>query len=240
MKKLKSSLRITEADAIVSTIARLYDADDTIQDDQFLKSTMDEIKTLSDEFSHAIKRDKVTIADVKEKDRKRDDAVRALASLLDGYAKMDSTKEAGTRLKNVFSKYGRQITSVSGAMESSYIESMLTDFSDSGYADDISNLSSVSDAISTLKTAEKSFKSSYDSYINDKNKYSTKRTASQIKEILLGYINGRVLPYLQGMSISNAEKYGKFSAMVYDEVEKVNQSIKLRAKYRQKETAEVA
>ena len=120
MKKIRTTVRVTELDTISDIIIRLYKADSSIAGDDYLKSTMAEkIASTLDE------------ADVK-----RDEIIRSLGTLLNGYAVIPiaEKKAAAEKLLAVFDKY-KGITAESYANESSFIESMLKDYAASELAD---------------------------------------------------------------------------------------------------------
>ena len=130
MNKVISKVRVTEVDGLSDALVRLYKADDGISSDAFLKSVMDEIEKLSVSITTAIKQDKV-LSNLEEADGVRDEAVKNLSTLLDGYSvfPVAAKKEAAQKLKTIFDKYGKSITTANYVSESSLIESLLEDFS---------------------------------------------------------------------------------------------------------------
>lgn len=85
MNKVISKVRVTEVDGLSDALVRLYKADEGVSSDVFLKSVMDEIEKLSVSITTAIKKDKV-LSNLEEADGVRDEAVKNLSTLLDGYS----------------------------------------------------------------------------------------------------------------------------------------------------------
>ena len=59
MKKIRTTVRVTELDTLSDVLLRLYKADSGIASDDYLKSTMAEIGSLSERITIAIKADKI-------------------------------------------------------------------------------------------------------------------------------------------------------------------------------------
>lgn len=230
MNKLNLKARVTEVDSCSDALVRLYQAaDEGITGDSFLKSTFAEIESLSASITTAIKQDKVK-STLEDADGVRDEVVRNLGTVLDGYAALPiaSKKAAAEQLRAVFAKYGKDITNANYVSESSLIESLLEDFSAESAKQAVSVLDGVTELLLQLREAESAFKKASDDY----NAASSVKvdSASSLKKPLVTAINDKLLPYLSAMSMANAAVYGTFVSKVEGEINRVNTIISRRGK----------
>ena len=228
MKKIRTTVRITELDTISDIIIRLYKDDSGIAGDDYLKSTMAEIESLSERITIAIKADKIA-STLDEADVKRDEIIRSLGTLLNGYAVIPiaEKKAAAEKLLAVFDKY-KGITAESYANESSFIESMLKDYAASELADSIKALDGVGSYISDLRTAQDEFNKANDEFTASN--VNKNESASALKKPLLSAINDKLVAYLTAMNLVNAAVYGDFVSKAEAEIEKMNNSVAKRGK----------
>ena len=157
MRKLASSLRVTELDTLLSTLLRLYAADEALCKDAFMASTMAELAPLSRQLTEAVKRERT--GSLAEADRVRDAVILDLGTLAEGYTAIpfEAQKTAAFAVKAVFDKYGRRIVSESYATESSLIESLLIDLSAPELAGMIAQLPGIAELIAALRRAQDDF-----------------------------------------------------------------------------------
>lgn len=173
MNKVISKVRVTEVDGLSDALVRLYKSDEGVSSDVFLKSVMDEIEKLSVAITTAIKKDKV-LSNLEEADIVRDEAVKNLSTLLDGYEvfPVAAKKEAAQKLKTVFDKYRKSIITANYVSESSLIESLLEDFSKEEEA--VSLLDGIKEILEQIRSAQDAFVKASDEY----NAASTVKTES--------------------------------------------------------------
>lgn len=227
MNKVISKVRVTEVDGLSDTLVRLYKADEGVSSDVFLKSVMDEIEKLSVAITTAIKKDKV-LSNLEEADIVRDEAVKNLSTLLDGYEvfPVAAKKEAAQKLKTVFDKYRKSIITANYVSESSLIESLLEDFSKEEEA--VSLLDGIKEILEQIRSAQDAFVKASDEY----NAASTVKTesASSLKKPLLSAINDKFIPYITAMQMANSAVYGDFAAKAEGEIKRVNEIVLRRGK----------
>ena len=223
MKKIRSAIRVTALDTISDILVRLYKADSGIAGDEYLKASMAQIESLSERITIAIKSDKIA-STLDEADVKRDEIIRSLGTLLNGYAVIPiaEKKAAAEKLLDVFNKY-KGITGESYANESSFIESMLKDYASSELADSIKALDGVGSYITDLRAAQDSFNKANDEFTA----YNVNKgeNASSLKKPLLSEINDKVVPYLTAMNLANNAVYGDFVSKAEAEITKINSSV---------------
>ena len=227
MNKVISKVRVTEVDGFSDALVRLYKADEGVSSDVFLKSVMDEIEKLSVSITTAIKQDKV-LSNLEEADGVRDEAVKNLSTLLDGYEvfPVAAKKEAAQKLKTVFDKYRKSITTANYVSESSLIESLLEDFSKE--EETVGALDGVKEILEQIRSAQDSFVKASDEY----NAASTVKTesASSLKKPLLSAINDKLIPYITAMKMANSAVYADFATKAEGEIKRVNEIVLRRGK----------
>ena len=111
MKKIRFQIRVTALDTVSDVLIRLYKADSALAKDDYLKGVMAEIESLSERITIAIKADK-TASNLDEADTARDEIIRSLGTLLNGYAAIPvaDKKAASESLLAVYNKYKGIIT----------------------------------------------------------------------------------------------------------------------------------
>lgn len=226
MNKVISKVRVTEVDGLSDALVRLYKADEGVSSDVFLKSVMDEIEKLSVSITTAIKQDKV-LSNLEEADGVRDEAVKNLSTLLDGYSvfPVAAKKEAAQKLKTIFDKYRKSIITANYVSESSLIESLLEDFSKE---ETVSLLDGIKEILEQIRSAQDSFVKASDEY----NAASTIKTesASSLKKPLLSAINDKLIPYITAMKMANSAVYADFATKAEGEIKRVNEIVLRRGK----------
>ena len=229
MNKMNAKARVTEVDALSDALVRLYKADTGIAEDAFLKTVMAEVETLSAQLTTAIRQDKV-LSSLEEADGVRDEAVKSLGTLLDGYAAIPiaSKKEAAEKLRTVFVKYGKSITTANYASESSLIESLLEDFSKADAQESAKVLDGVAEILEQIRTAQDAFVKASDEYTAASS--AKAESASSLKKPLVSAINDRLVPYITAMTMANGSLYGDFAAKAEKEISRVNETVLRRGK----------
>lgn len=223
MNKIKTTLRISEVDTLVSTLVRLYRAavsdGGPLAKDENLASLMAEVEKFSAGLSLAIKSDRVE-SSLDEADVARDGIIRDISNLLTGYASIPvpEKKAAAGRLLSIFQKYGRGIITKSYAEESSLIESMLGDFFSESAKADVQLLEGVGELLSSLRSAQDVFHGASDAFTAAK--VGKGESASNIKKNLLVLLNGRLLSYLT--ALAQVSDYADFAAKCATEIDRAN------------------
>lgn len=225
MNKVTSNAKVTEIDALSDTIVRLYKADEALASDALLSDVMARIEEESARLTTAIRRDAVS-SKLEEADALRDEAVRSLGTLVEGYSVIpfDEQKKAALTLKAAFGKYGRKIAGQSYAEESSLIESLLEDFA--ALATEQEKLPGAAELAQQLRDAQDAFNAANDEYT--KAKSDKGESASEIKKALLAALNGRLVPYLTAAAQMPTHK--AFAAQADAEIKKLNDAVSRRSK----------
>ena len=229
MNKLNSKMRVTEVDSLSDALVRIYKADSKIQEDAFLKTVMDDVEKLSSKLTTAIRQDKV-LSNLEDLDSVRDEAVKGLGTLLDGYAAIPipAKKEAAEKLRAIFAKYGKSITSANYASESSLIESLLEDFSKAEAQESVKALDGVAEILGQIRTAQDEFVKASDDFTAASS--AKTESASSVKKPLVSAINDRLVPYLTAMEMANGTVYADFALKIKKEISRVNETVSRRGK----------
>ncbi len=228
MKKVISTLRIAEINGLADSIAAHYRNEAGLKDDAFLSGVMAEVESLSAKITVAIRQDRA-VSGLDEADTVRDNAVKSLGTLLEGYAAIPlaGKRASAQKLLSVFGKYGKSITSANYTAESALIKSLLEDFAKADAAD-IQNLPGVAESLAEIRAAQDAFSVANVEYTRAAS--SKVESATSIKKPLVSAINDRLVPYLNTMAMVDGEKYGNFVRHVEAEIAKMNETVGKRKK----------
>ena len=232
MKKINTSIRVTEADNLSDAIVRLFKAEGgaktAVAADAYLTATFGEIEKLSAAITSAIKTDKAS-STLDEADAKRDEIIKQLNAALTGYANLPipAFKNAAAVLLAITAKY-KGIASESYARESSLISSLLEDLDADAAKEAISALQGVGDLVSALATAQDEFNKANDAY--NAASANKSESATSLKKSLLAAINDKLVPYLTAMNLANKAAYGDFVGKIENEIARANAAVAKRSK----------
>lgn len=235
MKKLAYRARTTEVDDTSDRLLQLYAAQTALKSEAFLKPLFAEMQNLSDRITEAIRRDRA-LSDLEDADLHRDQAVTSLFKIVEGYSHipLDSLRTPAQQLWKILSKFGTGITRENFATESSLIEALLTDLNSPDAQPKAEELPGVSEAITTLRTAQTDFNAKRVAYEQNKAGQKEAENAVTLKAPLVNLINNRLLPYLQAMKMADESKYGALANGVEQSITTTNAAIAQRAKPKDK------
>ncbi|MBQ7654782.1 MAG: hypothetical protein IJS17_06890 [Clostridia bacterium] len=230
MKKLRQNARVSEVDDVADKIERLCKADALYQTDSYLASTTDKIAELSEALTTANKRDKA-VSKLDEADTARDTAQTALGGAVSGYLYYpdEGVVSAAETVKAVLKKY-TGITTESYARQSALTKSELEDLASETVATAIERLPGVAALVTRLSEAQAAFDTVNDEYNAASVASSASDTATSLKKPLLSAINDEMIPYLETMRKVNATAYEGLSALVENEIVRMNETIAARSK----------
>lgn len=226
VKKLNASVTNAVADTFSDAVVAL--ADEAKIDDANLAKIIYRLKELSSALTTAIKRDKVA-SGLDAADARRDEAIRALGTMLEGYAvvPVDAIRGAAQALLSVYGKYGRKVAQAPYDEESSYIESMLEDFAAASLFAHITALSGVEAVLAELRAAEDDFKAKTAAYV--KAGAALGESATAIKKQLVACVNDSLVPYVNAVS-PLGDAYAAFATELSARMERANASVKKAAR----------
>ena len=229
MRKVSYNLRVTEIATVTGNLIRQYQWDPNVQTDAFIKKIIDELDELSGRLTESIQRDTTKLG-LDEADGVRDDVIRDLGTLLEGYTAIpfDDQKEAAYALKAVYDKYGKRMASEPFAVESALIESMLVDFGTPITLAAVSTLPGVAELSARLRSAQDAFNTASDRQ-TEANAGDKLPCATEIKKSLLSLLNERLIPYLNTMMMVNPDGLGTFARQVEVEIDRANDTVARRS-----------
>lgn len=225
MTKVNARARVTELDSLSDALVRFYKAQEALAQDAMLSSIMAEIEEQSARLTTAIRRDAVS-STLEEADARRDEEVRLLGTLVEGYTAIpfEAQQKAAESLKAAFDKYGKKITSESYASESSLIESLLEDFA--SLSAEQKALPGVGERVQSLRDAQDAFNKASDEYVTAK--ISKGESATAVKKTLAATLNDRLVPYLT--VTATLETHKAFATQVESEIKNTNDTVSRRGK----------
>lgn len=237
MKKLSYQIRITELNDVSDRLLMIYKKEEKFQDESFLSFIFGEMEKLSKQITEAIKRDAIQ-SKLKQSDARRDEAVRALNNALVGYCALPiaELKQEGEKLQTVFAKYGLKIIKENYAVQSSLIESLLTDLATSQMQSSIEKLSGMKEIISELRQAQTEFTNTRIEYEKMLSERRSKVSASSLKKPLLELINGKLVTYLSAMKVANPYGYEAFAGVVSQVISDANITVRRRTSAKSEST----
>ena len=229
IEKIILKSRTTEIHGTTRTINTSFQQSG-LTEDVTLAEIFTRLVTANDELGVAIDRSKVESI-LADKDDVRDEAVRAVGYLVQGYLYFPSqeVREAAATVKKVFDKYGLSVTEESYVVESSHIVSMLGDFADRALSASIALLPGVSDNIANLQAAEDDFENTRAQFAEEEAEESTQLNATTLKKNVVAIINDDLVQFLRYGERFQAATYGSFAATVARIIDDNNAQVKKRA-----------
>ena len=230
IEKINSKSRNSEFDTLNTRITKVYQ-DSNLKDDTYLPSIFKLLKPISIQFAEAVDRQKEE-SELSEKDEIRDNAGRKFYYLVSGYIHHPDKEisEAAKKVMNVFDHYGLEIFSMSYAIESSKINSLLLHLEEPEIKDSIANLSGITEVLTELKQSQKEFENVYLHHQKAKSQSNNEDNATELRKELINILNGKLIPYLNGVYGVDPEKYGSFVHEISAHISSNNSNVKTRAK----------
>jgi hypothetical protein len=225
--KLIEKSRVTEVNDVATRMLGAFQISGLT--DAYLVSTFAALDAGNTTLTLAIKRSKAE-SDLEEKDEVRDNQVRALYYLLNGflYHPTKEIRDAAQLLMGLFNNYGLAMVGESYATESSLIGSLLLDLAKPKYAGAIAALSGCADLIAQLQTAEDDFEQARITYETEKAKEGMVNNATIVKKEVLTILNDKIVVYLRAMEQVDPATYGVFVATVAQIIADTNEQVKKR------------
>ncbi|CAG37725.1 unknown protein [Desulfotalea psychrophila LSv54] len=228
ISKVRESSRNADINNLATRILKEFSKNDW-SSDTYLSPILTELTTLDDDFTLALNRLEA-YSQLAEKDEVRDEAIRALFYLVDGYTyiPLPKMKEAAAVIDAVLSQYGMGIQREDYSAESARINSLLTDLAEPDIVKAIANLKGMDDSISILATAQEEFENiamSQGELIAGKESLAS---ATRLKAEVIQITNGSLIEYMNVMSKVKPETFASISADIAQFVKQNNELAKRR------------
>jgi len=229
MHKVRINIRAKEIDTLSKTLIELYNNDEAANKNDFIRKTFAKISELSQNITEAITHGKPT-SQLSELDKTRNEAIKRLGKVLDGYksSPIEELAQPALRLMCTFDKYGTNMIYNSFHEKSSMIKSLLTDFETEQRRNDAALLPGVNECLRLLSDAEKEFKSASANYSFGLYAARKRKNATNYRRDLLDVINKELILYLNSNIIVQINGLCSFAANISNCVEDINAKIKLR------------
>lgn len=229
-KKVRTNIRITELLALTQAMVTEYKALADTLTEAFLKATVEKMDAMTAQATEALKKSK-TRSRLEEADGERDEAFRAVYTLVSGYTvfPIAAKKEAALLLKKTLDKYGLSaVTEASYAGESTYLNSLFGDLEKSDAAAAIKALDGVADVVQALREKQAAFEAALSAYATSRADEAGD-SASSFKKPLLSLVNDTLLPYLDVQLMTGQEACRAFSERISKLIADANEVVLRRA-----------
>lgn len=230
IEKLIYQSRTTEVDAVSDRMIGAYQKSG-LDSDTHLAEIFTGLGDASARLKAAVKRTKAE-SELEQKDEIRDDKVRALFYLVNGfvYHPDPNVKSAALKIKKVMDKYGLSMAEENYSTESSLVSSLLGDLSDPSLQASVAALSGCIGLITALQTSQTDFEQTRIAWEAEKAKEGTQGNATGIKKEVLEIVNDKLVVYLRAMEQVDEETYGAFTRTISQIISDNNDVVKKRRK----------
>ncbi len=228
--KISRKSRATELAAVITNLIEAY-REVNLAEDTHLQAIFDLLKSKNKSLITAINCNKRESL-LKQKDGVRNEAVRALVALVEGYRHFPepAVREAAVQFFAIFNKYGLSILKESYAIESTLLCSLLEELTAPATAAVLAIMPGTVQLLAKLSEAQEAFQAELTDYEAEKAEESTLKSATTIKNEIFLEANGTFVLYLKAMARVDAATYGSFaqtaSQLIGDSNSAVNKRVK--------------
>ena len=236
IKKISSISRNGETSTLVDLILKAFDNNDWSAD-TYLTPIILRTRPNNTQLVEALKRLKA-YSQMAEKDDERDEAIRPLFKLVEGYIYMpiDEIQEAATFVNTILKNYSLSLVKEDYAEESADIKSLLNDLSKPDALLAIAKLQGVAQTITTIDTAQKGFDTLAFQQAEDESVKKDLASASQLKKGLIVDINDNLVGYMNTMAKVKPAVYEATAKTIAELIDKNNDWVKRRRKTNEPDT----
>jgi len=218
MKKITSKSRISVVIEIVTAMLRVYDSLESLGEDSYLKTLVEKIRKDTNIIIESTRADKIA-SELEKIDRERDETVRCLSKILEGWAVMpDERSEKAKILLDIFKKFGSKIATAPYAQESLLVKSLISDMGAEQCQDALKTLDGVKHYLDALEDVQKRFDKASDEFRDAK--ITKGISPTEAKRTLLTLFNGEFCTYLSAMASSKGGDYKALSEKIDAEIDK--------------------
>ena len=226
--KLLTSTYVAETDTVTKQILAAYETSG-LTIDTHLSAIVSTLSPLSNQMNIALGRSNAeSILD--EHDILRDDAFRAVYYLVGGlsYHSDGAIATAAKEVAELFEPQGLGVIKESYAVESAYIEALITRLNESAVIEKLQLIPGASMAVAVLTEAQIAFAAASVSYEEQKASDKTALSATALKHDIFSVINGKLVVYLRAMILVDEPTFGVFGGTVAQIIRSNNSDVKRR------------
>lgn len=229
MQKIKTNIRLTELGDTALRLVELFKKSERLQADNFLKTLFAEVEQKATALTTAVRND-YTLSLLKDADNERDNSIRTLHKLLQGYEHipLPELRQHGQKLMAIFQKYGLKIIRENYTSQSNLVASLLEDFSAKEVAISVDALLGVREALAEIQTRQQSFALLRSEYEEVLALQKERASATSLKRPLLELINKKIIPYLTAMNIAKPEMFNEWIDKASEIIDSTNHIVKTR------------
>lgn len=222
--------RISEVDWVTKRVIGAY-KNTTLNSDQYSNRIFKDLEVLSTDLTKAINPQKA-LSELEDKDGERDNRVRSLYfTLKSELLNLDpAVSDAAERLMKIFKSHGLAILEENYAMQSSFIKSMLDNYSTKEMQDAIALVPAAKGKVLDVKNAQADFDAASVAYGEAKGAERNMESASKIKDKVMELLNGILVPYLGSVAKLEGGQFADFAQSVNQYISQNNEIVRKRQK----------
>lgn len=228
IKKIAINSRNADTNALISLILASFAKSDW-STDTFLTSVIAKATEYNTSLTEALNRLQ-TYSQMAEKDRDRDQEIRSLFKLVEGYTHIPvaEIKHAALVVYNVLEQYGLDIQHDDNAAETAEVNSMLNDLSKPELVAAIAKLQGVAEIVAALTAAEKDFEAVALQQAESEGAKKDLASASQLKKAAIKELNDNLVGYMNTMAKVKPDTYQTTAQTISKLVANNNELVKRR------------
>jgi len=226
MKRYSSNSNTREKADFATAVAQLNNTT-SIADDGFLTTLFTKYKIDLDTLFAQLNADWNT-PELRNKDDLRDLDVRAAFYYVESECmrRPSTRQESALAVKEVFDRYGIDITRLPMGEEGSACNALISDLSTEGMKPHVNNLPELTGLINNIEESNNDYYLTSDKI--SEQMQSKLKPASQIAEDIRSTINEELIPYIEVMAKINPDKYSLYEGKLSSLVDNANQTVKNR------------
>ena len=214
MKKIKTiaiSISIPKAQTLFSMVKSAFDERQNLQADALLCDVMAEIGEKREQLLKVASKKKESFS-LKKQDEIRDKSVRAIFTILKGYALLpnEAKRNAAKNLLQALKNYSPSIAGETYAVESAHIKEVILMLSKEEHKSDVALLDGLGETVAELKKAEDDLMVMSVKGVEGKKSVSAYKLKNELVEIF----NSKLVPYLNAASLIRPQEYAEFASYI--------------------------
>ena len=236
IKKISSTSRNGDTSTLVDLVLKAFDNNDW-STDTYLTPIILRTRPKNTQMVEALKRLKA-YSQMAEKDDERDEAIRSLFKLVEGYVHIpiEEMSQAATFVNTILKNYSLSIVKEDYAEESADTKSLLNDLSKPDALLAIAKLQGVAQTITSVDMAQKGFDNLALQQAEGESVKKDLASASQLKKELIIDINNNLLGYMNTMAKVNPATYEATAKTIAELIDNNNELVKRRRKTNEPDT----
>lgn len=225
--KIATNSKVTETNGTANEILNV--SEEFKIEDPFLNGVTNKLGTKNAILQDAIKYSKA-VSDLADGDGDRDMSLISFNHLLLAFNNhpIEEIKVATNTVKNVFDKYTTSITKESYIVQSSLANSLINDLQKQEIMEAMNKIPTCTDLFNRIVQTQRDFEKSLTNYEILSSKDKEVISAYKLKAEVIQIINEELVVYLNGIVLSQPEKYSNLCAAIEKAINRNNKAVKNR------------